>query len=149
MQACGNRPEGPSANNGNCNSPPPLGLNRSCLEGGDHHVQDGSGKEVRSVSQCLFLEVFAGTAGLTAAVRKIGLHSSVGVDNSVPTKCKAPIIRLDLTTSHGIQLLWEVLRRPHLVGVHLAPPCGTASRAREIKRKKGPNPVPLRSGSMG
>ena len=64
------------------------------------------------MSQCLFLEIFAGTAGLTAAVRKVGLHSSVGVDNSVSTSCKAPIVRLDLTTSHGIQLMWEILKRP-------------------------------------
>ena len=102
-------------------------------------------KDIKRVSQCLFLEVFAGTAGTTAAVRKVGLQTSVGVDNAVSTKCKAPVIRLDLTTSHAIQLLWEVMRRPNLIGVHLARPRGTTSRAREIKRKKEPNPVPLRS----
>ena len=38
------------------------------------------------------------------------------------------------------------LKRPNLIiGVHLAPPCGTASRATEIKRRRGPNPPPLRS----
>ena len=64
-------------------------------------------QDAKNVSQCLFLEIFAGTAGLTAAVRKVGLHS----DNSVSTTCKAPIVRLDLTTSHGVQLMWEILKR--------------------------------------
>ena len=50
----------------------------------------------KHVDQGLFVEIFSGTAGLTAAVRKIGLHSSVGIDSSVNTNCKAPVIRLDL-----------------------------------------------------
>eukprot|EP00973_Karenia_brevis_P006559 892588-Karenia_brevis.AAC.1 len=29
--------------------------------------------------------------------------------------------------------------------VHFAPPCGTATRAREIRRAHGPDPKPLRS----
>ena len=29
--------------------------------------------------------------------------------------------------------------------IHFAPPCGTASRAREMQRTSGPNPMPLRS----
>ena len=99
----------------------------------------------KHVDQGLFVEVFAGTAGLTAAVRKIGLHSSIGIDSSVSTNCRAPVIRLDLRLEHARALLWQVLNRPNLIGVHLAPPCGTASRAREIVRKSGPSPPPLRS----
>ena len=100
---------------------------------------------VRHVDQGLFVEIFSGTAGLTAAVRKVGLHSSVGIDSSVNTQCKAPVIRLDLRLDHAKTLLWQILNRPNLIGVHLAPPCGTASRAREIVRKSGPSPPPLRS----
>ena len=99
----------------------------------------------KHVDQGLFVEIFAGTAGLTAAVRKIGLHSSIGIDSSVNTNCKAPVIRSDLRLEHARTLLWQVLNRPNLIGVHLAPPCGTASRAREIVRKSGPSPPPLRS----
>ncbi len=100
---------------------------------------------VKHVDQGLFVEIFSGTAGLTAAVRKVGLHSSVGIDSSVNTHCKAPVIRLDLRLEHARALLWQILNRPNLIGVHLAPPCGTASRAREIVRKSGPSPPPLRS----
>ena len=99
----------------------------------------------KHVDQGLFVEIFAGAAGLTAAVRKIGLHSSIGIDSAVNTNCKAPVIRLDLRLEHARTLLWQVLNRPNLIGVHLAPPCGTASRAREIVRKSGPSPPPLRS----
>ena len=102
-------------------------------------------KDVKQVDQGLFVEIFSGTAGLTAAVRKVGLHSSVGIDSLVNTQCKAPVIRLDLRLDHARTLLWQILNRPNLIGVHLAPPCGTASRAREIVRRSGPSPPPLRS----
>ena len=95
-------------------------------------------------NQGLFVEIFAGTAGLTAAVRKVGLHASIGVDSSVNTSCRAPVIRWDLKLVHAQDLWWQILNRPNLIGVHLAPPCGTASRAREIVRKTGPSPKPLR-----
>ena len=99
----------------------------------------------KHVDQGLFVEIFAGTAGLTAAVRKVGLHSSIGVDSSVNTNCRAPVIHLDLKLEHARALLWQVLNRHNLIGVHLAPPCRTTSRAREIVRKSGPSPPPLRS----
>lgn len=63
----------------------------------------------------------------------------------VKKTAKSPLIRIDLTASAGQELLWNILRRPDVGDVHLAPPCGTASRAREIHRKKGPSPRPLRS----
>lgn len=110
-----------------------------------HDLSHGPCEPKRNINHSLFVEIFAGTAGLTAAVRKVGLHASVGVDSSVSTKCKAPVIRLDLRQEHAQTLLWQILNRPNLIRVHLAPPCGTASRAREIVRKKGPSPRPLRS----
>jgi hypothetical protein len=56
-------------------------------------------------------------------------------------------LRLDLTTDHGVQLLWKILDHPRVVAVHLGPPCGTSSRARDIRRHSGPDPKPLRDGS--
>eukprot|EP00435_Cladocopium_sp_Y103_P035364 s4056_g9.t1 len=82
-------------------------------------------------------EVFSGIGGLTAAMRRIGLRNSVGVDAHVTKRVKAPIIRLDLTTTHGIELLWRILSSPSVVAVHLGPPCGTSSRARDIRRPHG------------
>ena len=51
----------------------------------------------RSVSKLLFVEIFSGTAGLTAAVRSFGIQG-IGIDSAVNTSCKSPILRLDLTT---------------------------------------------------
>ena len=99
----------------------------------------------RSINDLYMVEVFSGTAGLTAAMRQIGMHSSLGVDAHVTKQVKAPVLRLDLTTDHGVQLLWKILDHPRVVAVHLGPPCGTSSRARDIRRHSGPDPKPLRS----
>ena len=47
----------------------------------------------------------------------------------------------DLTDSNGVSLLWRMLSQPNVAMVHLGPPCGTSSRARDIR----PGPQPLRS----
>ena len=49
---------------------------------------------------------------------------------------------LDLLTSEGRRLLWHYLENDRVIGVWLAPPCGTASKAREIDNG---GPPPLRS----
>ena len=38
-----------------------------------------------------------------------------------------------------------MLEQHNVVAVHLGPPCGTSSRARDIRRRSGPDPKPLRS----
>ena len=95
-------------------------------------------------SKQLFVEIFCGTGGLTANIKALGVQG-IGIDSSVSTACKSPVLKLDLTKSSGQQILWEVLNRPNICGVHLAPPCGTSSRARDIPRAYGPSPLPLRS----
>ena len=99
-----------------------------------------------SFSSVLFLEIFSGAGGLTCCIRKLGFQG-IGIDFEVSKACKSPIIRLDLTSSHGQTLLFEILARNNIAGVHLAPPCGTSSRAREIKLRHRPCPKPLRSDS--
>ena len=93
----------------------------------------------------VFIEVFSGTAGLTAAVRRVGCQHGTGVDAHVTKQVKAPVIRINLATQQGQELLWRILQQPRVFAVHLGPPCGTSSRAREIKRKFGYSPKPLRS----
>lgn len=100
------------------------------------------GDEHKQFSRHLFVEVFSGTSGLTASVKALGVQG-IGIDSSVTTACKAPVLKLDLTRKEGQALLWKILERPNICGVHLAPPCGTSSRAREIPRYDGPCPVPL------
>ena len=93
----------------------------------------------------VFIEVFSGTAGLTAAVRRAGCQHGTGVDAHVTKQVKAPVIRINLVTQPGQEFLWRILQQPRVFAVHLGPPCGTSSRAREIKRRFGYNPKPLRS----
>lgn len=54
----------------------------------------------------------------------------------------APIVVLDLTTSSGQTILWEILASDRLFSAHLGLPCGTWSKARE-------RPVPERLRRMG
>ena len=102
------------------------------------------------LSDCLIVEVFAGTGRVTASLRQMSLVSCFGVDHIRHKSAAAPIVVADLNTPQGERLLWSWLRNPLTVGVFLAPPCGSASRARQIplKRKftgKSHGPKPLRN----
>ena len=97
------------------------------------------------------LELFCGSAGLSHACHTIGFRI-VPIDwkgNKHVTKM--PITRLDLSTPVGQQEVWNLLATLPVKYVHLGPPCGTFSRAREIRipewalRRKAQNPKPLRS----
>eukprot|EP00973_Karenia_brevis_P044943 6223854-Karenia_brevis.AAC.1 len=71
--------------------------------------------------------------------------NALGVDHSKnkdTPQCKA--INIDLTTESGQRILMSLLEERRVVFVHFAPPCGTATRAREIRRK-GVDPKPLRT----
>ena len=78
---------------------------------------------------CWILEIFAGTAGMVAAAAAEGLGRSVGIDHVRLASRRGKVIQLDLL----------------LVAVWLAPPCGTASRAREIPLPGDSGPRPLRT----
>ena len=104
------------------------------------------------VSQCsppLFVELFAGRGALSKAASQAGLRV-VSVDHEV-VQPLAPIVPLDLTSSSGVAILWDILSSPGLAAVHLGLPCGTSSRARELPLPKSlrlagvPEPPPLRS----
>ena len=91
-----------------------------------------------------FLEIFCGTAGLSAAARKIGFRV-LGVDHGSVRRANAPVIDLDLRKDECQQRLWPEIRRAH--AIWLAPPCGTASAARGIPlpgSKSGPRPLRTR-----
>ena len=61
-----------------------------------------------------------------------------------PRLC-APALQLDLLEDHNLTFVTNIIQEPACLYVHFAPPCGTASRARCIKRKGRHNPPPLRS----
>jgi hypothetical protein len=66
---------------------------------------------------------------------------------------KTEIANIDLSTPEGAKELWTLLQHPGLCFVWMAPPCGTASRAREkpiderLKQSGWPEPKPLRSNA--
>ena len=102
-------------------------------------------------SQPFIIEMFAGSARVTACLRFLGLTASFGVDHILSSNV-AKVITADLTTSSGQSLFWQWVQAEQCFGVFAAPPCGTCSLARNIpihvpgsKRRSGPQP--LRSSS--
>ena len=93
----------------------------------------------------IIIEIFAGTARVTAELRKIGMVSAFGADHL--RQAAAQVVIADLTRDVGVNLLMQWFADGHVVGVFIAPPCGSASRARSIplKRKAPGDPRPLRS----
>ena len=96
------------------------------------------------LADALIIEVFAGTGRVTASLRHFGMLNCFGVDHLRAANVAAPISIAD-PTPEGRNLLFSWLKNPAVVGIFLAPPCGTASRARCIPLKgERKAPVPLR-----
>ena len=98
----------------------------------------------------LCIEIFSGSGKLTATIRKLGLRA-VAVDRS-SSRTTGPVMHLDLTKHDDLVFLKNFIRseRDNLIYVHLAPPCGTCSAARNKRHRNleqaGFNlPQPLRS----
>eukprot|EP00973_Karenia_brevis_P074466 10347396-Karenia_brevis.AAC.1 len=91
------------------------------------------------------LEVFCGSGRLANELGKVGFKV-IGFDHvankDIPL-CK--LVHVDLTTENGARILKTIIEEHRVVYVHFAPPCGTATRAREIRRSTGVGPKPLRS----
>ena len=79
------------------------------------------------------------------------MNSSFGVDHIRSPKVSGPVTLADLTRPEGIQVLFQWLDHENVIGIFLAPPRGTSSRARSIpltrgrKRMRNGAPKPLRS----
>ena len=81
----------------------------------------------------LVLEVYAGSARITQACRRLGIETSQPWD-------KLGGSRFDLTNKQNIRKLLNIIASGHIILVWLAPPCSTFSSAR---RWDG-GPIPLR-----
>ena len=103
----------------------------------------------KGTSVPFFVELCAGSAKLSDAVKQHGYHI-IAVDhdkNRHAPRCK--IIQLDLSHEHAWDMLDFLLERVTISGVHMAPPCGTCSKARGIPMKDGTKgPQPLRSADF-
>ena len=96
-------------------------------------------------SHAVVLELCCGTAGLSASFKRLGFDT-IAVDKHVPKAPKASITKLDLTQFSTQQLVLEWIRMPQVKAVFIAPPCGTASKARTIHLDDVENlPQPLRT----
>ena len=102
----------------------------------------------KCVSDLVFIEVFAGTGRLTASVRRLGVNQSVGIDHVIHKQVRAPMVKLDLTKASDFSVLMNMLDDDDIAWVHCAPPCGTASRARDIRREDGFDPPASRSSAQ-
>ena len=96
--------------------------------------------------RAMALELFGGSARLTKCLCDRGLDA-IAVDwvrNA--SRPEGPCCMLDLTNAEHFKLVLSLIKSGRVKYVHMAPPCGTASRAREIPVKGKPNaPKPLRS----
>lgn len=93
----------------------------------------------------IILEIFAGTGGVAACFKRHGLSNSVAVDKVKTAGALTGIIPLDLTKDEDQQAVMQWLQHPAAKGVFVAPPCGTASAARNIEVPGEDLPKPLRS----
>ena len=91
------------------------------------------------------LELFCGTAGLSASLKQLGFDV-IAVDKIVAKSPKVMVTKLDLTQVATQQLVFEWIGLPQVKAVFVAPPCGTASKARTIQLEGETNlPQPLRT----
>ena len=109
---------------------------------------DNSRPRARPASRPYALEVFCGSGGLSIALRRWAIDT-LGVDHLMPrTGARFPMVRLDLRKPEHQRILWREIRQTDVIW--LAPPCGTASKARTIPINKtsraagAPTPRPLR-----
>ena len=104
-----------------------------------------------SIEELLVIEICAGSARLTKTCRKLGLRG-LAVDKITERSCGIDIMVLDLTIEPQLELLNDIIEaeKHRLLMIFIAPPCGTASRARGRPIKSSllrgrRAPVPLRS----
>ena len=97
------------------------------------------------------IELCCGHAGLTATLWDVGFQA-MGIDwIGNRHQPMIPITKIDLASPEGQQQAWELLQDLDVRYIHMGPPCGTFSAARNIPIPElqidvgAPNPQPLRS----
>ena len=105
--------------------------------------QDGR-HDSPTTKQPLIIEICAGSAMLSRCFKERGF-AVLPIDHKANRFTPlAEICTLDLTKEHSWTFLHYVLKHYPVKFIHAAPPCGTSSRAREIKLR-GHCPQPLRT----
>ena len=95
----------------------------------------------RMLSTLFFLELCSGTAMLTSVVIQGGLRG-LGIDSLRNRHRKiGPVAVFDLSLWTNVEIILRMIQHGEVDIIHAAPPCGTATRAREIRVKNGPPPL--------
>ena len=111
----------------------------------------------KTLHDLLFVEIFAGTARLSKVAREHGI-GILPVDKTSARASQVFIANYDLTSPDEMSSLLCLLEteKERILAIHLAPACGTASKAREKKlwnfRNKGfkvPGPLRSKAKPMG
>jgi len=104
-----------------------------------------------SLDETMVLEIFAGTARLTRAVRDLGM-AAMAVDKDNSRAQSVHVACYDLNEPDQLQALCDFIERHRhqILWAHFAPSCGTASRARgrplpKLAKMGIKVPKPLRS----
>ena len=104
------------------------------VEAGEHEPKQGAVEEQHPESvnsRCIILEIFAGSARLSKACRRLGFEA-VAVDQTKDRSEQFPIFQIDVTDSQSFLELESFIdvEKDAILHAHFAPSCGTASRAR-------------------
>ena len=119
-----------------------------------HNVQDAKTtrtESLPSISTKVFVEFCAGSAKLSAAFRNVGFQVIAVDQKSNEHFQHVRCTELDLSKQESWELVCDMLSNDPIHHVHLGPPCGTASAARNrpvpqhLVQAGAPNPPPLRS----
>ena len=100
------------------------------------------------------IELCAGCGQLSASFRDLG-YQILPFDHSHNRHhTRVTVYELDLTGPDAYNILHDIILNCNVVYIHAAPPCGTASRARnrpisaELRMQGAPQPPPLRSSAF-
>ena len=117
----------------------------------DRGVQNSSKFVGKSLNKIFVFEICAGSARLSRAAGEQGF-ASIAIDHKSDRSCGISIQHYDLTDPSHLESLICFIRenKDDIAMVWMAPPCGTASRARErplkhLERQGLSVPKPLRS----
>ena len=97
----------------------------------------------RSFASLLFVEIFCGTGGLSAVLKRSGIGHVLGITSRVTGNTQCSVLPLDLHNDSQHPLLWDVLERENLCGVHLSPPsrdedmCQLAAKVLKMCHSRG------------
>ena len=97
-----------------------------------HFLQNNFSFSEEQIACPVIIEVFCGSARVTASLKELGLFESFGIHHEV-SKAIATVRKLDLTLSTDQTIFWQWMKSPLVVGLFWAPPCGTCSLARSIQ----------------